>query len=106
PLMLALAPRGWRAVVHHSSRTVTYILLGALAGFAGMGAVIAGFGRPLAWAAALCLVVQAVVPLMAVRTKRQGWGVRVVTHAVSLTRALSQRHPALASMVLGSLNAL
>jgi uncharacterized protein len=105
PLLAALAPRGWRAVIHHSSRTMTYVLLGALAGLAGMGAAVAGFGRPLAWLAACCLVIQAVVPVITVR-QHQGWAGRAVTHAVALTRALSQRHPGLASVILGSLNAL
>ena len=107
PLVMALSPRGWRAVWYHVGRWAVYVAIGAMAGSVGAWFTNVGLGRWLAFAMATVLVWQAAT--------RSGFGVRV--QAPAWLRRSSQlgarsavqwarRHPAGGGAALGALNGL
>jgi sulfite exporter TauE/SafE len=106
PLVAAVAPRGWRAAVHHGSRTLTYVLLGAVAGLAGTGAATLGLGRAVSWLAAAALLTQAIAPFAGSRPHRRARVVQAVVDLVARARGVAQRRPIAGAVLLGAMNGL
>lgn len=106
PLVAAVAPSGWRAAVHHGTRTLTYILMGALAGLAGTGASALGLGRAVAWLAAAALLIQAMAPLFGFRFLQRSGVVQTLIALAALGRGVARRHPAAGAVMMGAMNGL
>jgi sulfite exporter TauE/SafE len=106
PLVAAVAPSGWRAVVHHGSRTITYVLLGGIAGLAGTGASAVGLGRVVSWLAAAALLVQAIAPLFGTRISQRARVGQAVFDLVARTRGIARRHPIGGAVLFGAMNGL
>jgi sulfite exporter TauE/SafE len=97
--------RGRRRALYHGGRIGVYALLGALAGASGGAIEGRGFGRALAVAAGLALVVQACVAAGAVPVIGSGPSLRL---AGVLARAAGwlRRHGLARPPVMGALNGL
>lgn len=106
PLVAAVAPRGRRAVIHHMSRGLTYIVLGLVAGTAGMGAASIGLNRAVSWIAAGLILSQAAAPLFGASRAQSTRIAQAVAILVFQTRALSRRYPWSGPALLGALNGL
>ena len=104
PLMAAVSPRGWRAVVHHAGRSTSYVILGVAAGVVGAGAAAAELGRWMAWLAAAWVLALAVRPhaLRSVHPRLT----RKIVDLLSRARNLSRTHPFAGAFAIGALNGL
>lgn len=106
PLVAAVAPRGRRAVVHHASRAITYLLLGLVAGVAGRGASYIGLGMVVSWIAAALILAQAVAPLLGRSPIPSMRIAQAMSTLVVHTRPIARRAPWAGNVVLGVLNGL
>ena len=106
PLLAAVSPRGWRAVMHHASRSAVYLILGLTAGLAGAGAAAAGFGRWISWAAAACILLQAVLPHLMTSSRLSPALSRRAANVAGRARDLSRAHPITGAMLVGAINGL
>jgi len=104
PLLAAFSPRGAAAVIHHASRSATYLLLGLMAGSAGAGMSATGLGRWVAWIGAASLLAFALLPHAVPMAPRAF--VRQAIGLLARGRQWSRAHPRSGAAVVGALNGL
>ena len=106
PLIAITSPRGWKAVMHHTGRWLTYAALGFVAGAAGAGASAAGFGRWTSWTAAAAMVILALVPSAVPAGRQRSRSVQAIVGLVLRSRRRLRTHPRAGALVFGLLNGL
>jgi hypothetical protein len=107
PLVLAVNPRGWRALSYHAGRWAVYGAIGVMAGVFGASFTVVGLGRWLAFLMAGIIAWQAAT--------RSGFGAGFrppawfVRNSQSSSRSVlrwAQAHPVTGGAALGALNGL
>jgi hypothetical protein len=119
PLVLTLGRKPGRpsrrahlrhAILYHSGRVATYVILALPAGVAGQALAVRGFGRALAVVGAAILLVGALGAMGSLRSRlvgrfERGWSVAIARLCVTTGR-LSQGHPLGGPVLAGAANGL
>ena len=113
PLVALSNPRGEttgrvasHAVLYHSGRLLTYVVLGSLIGVTGSVLASAGLGRALALAAALAVLLQAVAAWHAFRGGSHSALGALITRAIGRTGGWMRRHHVTGPAAFGALTGL
>lgn len=107
PLVATFAPGGTRALLHHLGRLLVYVAVGVAAGATGAAFAWAGFGRPIAIAAAILLVAQAVMRFGSNRGAAALWlPPRWLRQTAQRALQWSHGHRVTGPLLIGSLNGL
>ena len=94
------------AVLYHGGRLATYVALGALIGLSGTALSSAGFGRVLAVAAAIAVLIQSVAAWHTFRGGSHNAFGALITRALGQTGAWMRRHRISGPAAFGALTGL